>query len=189
MRRRVRAEAPRRLLELALGADPVAPPGLVPRDRDMDETLEEIALGGGRGAPRELELLVRGEERAAPDQLEAVRVGLFNARHSGYLPSVATILLAGVDLFFRAKLEALLPDHHVISTDGIDPPDLVIADISRIDPGEVADAYPDVPIVGFANHADTTGLRAANNAGFDQVVVKAALQERAAQIVAELTAR
>ena len=77
----------------------------------------------------------------------------------------------------------------MISTDGIDPPDLVIADISRIDPGEVADAYPDVPIVGFANHTDTTGLRAANNAGFDQVVVKAALQERAAQIVAELTAR
>ncbi len=101
---------------------------------------------------------------------------------------MATILLAGVDLFFRAKLEGLLPDHHVVTTDSIDAPDLVIADIARIDPDEVVDAWPDVPIVGFTNHTDTSGLRRAHKAGFDQVVVKSALVERAPDLVAELIA-
>jgi hypothetical protein len=61
----VRAEAPRRLLELALAADPVPAAGLVPRDRDVDEPLVEVALLRRRRAPRQLELLVRGEELAA----------------------------------------------------------------------------------------------------------------------------
>jgi hypothetical protein len=101
---------------------------------------------------------------------------------------VATILLAGVDLFFRAKLDALLPGHHLITSDSVEWPDLVIADIARIDPEEVVDAYPDVPIVGFTNHADTGGLRRANSAGFDQVLVKSALDERAAEVVDRLLA-
>jgi len=101
---------------------------------------------------------------------------------------VATILLCGVDTFFRGKLEALLPGHHLVTTDSVDWPELVIADISRVDPEEVADTYPDVPILGFTNHNDTGGLRRAHAAGFDQVIVKAALQERAAEIVEELTA-
>jgi hypothetical protein len=101
---------------------------------------------------------------------------------------VATILLAGVDLFFRAKLEGLLPDHHVVTTDSIDAPDLVIADISRVEPDDVVDAWPDIPIVGFTNHTDTAGLRRAHKAGFDQVVVKSALVERAPDLVAELIA-
>jgi len=101
---------------------------------------------------------------------------------------VSTILLAGVDLFFRAKLEALLPAHKLLGADGVDPPDLVIADISRIEPEEVADAYPDVPILGFTNHTDTAGLRRAHAAGFDQVVVKSALVERAQDLVDALTA-
>src|ERR1044071_3182210 len=84
-----------------------------------------------------------------------------------YARQVATILLAGVDLFFRGKLEGLLPGHHLITVDSIDPPDIVIADIARIDPDEVADTYPDVPIVGYSNHTDTAGLRAAHHAGFD----------------------
>jgi DNA-binding NarL/FixJ family response regulator len=99
---------------------------------------------------------------------------------------VATILLAGVDLFFRGKLEALLPGHHFVTTDAVDEPDLVIADIARIEPEEVADAYPDIPIVGYTNHTDTTGLRAAHEAGFDQVVAKSALVERAPVLVEEL---
>jgi hypothetical protein len=99
---------------------------------------------------------------------------------------VATILLAGVDLFFRGKLEALLPGHHFVTADSVDDPELVICDISRVDPDEVADLYPDIPIVGFANHADTSGLRRANAAGFDQVLVKSALQERAPQLIEEL---
>ena len=99
---------------------------------------------------------------------------------------MATILLVGVDLYFRAKLEGLLAGHHVVTVDSIDPPDLVIADIARIDPDEVADSYPEVPIVGFSNHADTAGLRAAHMAGFDQVLAKSALVERAPQVVKEL---
>ncbi len=99
---------------------------------------------------------------------------------------MATILLCGVDLFFRGKLEALLPGHHFITADNVDPPDLVIADIARIDPDDVAESYPEVPILGFTSHTDTAGLRAAQAAGFDQVLVKSALQERASQIVEEL---
>ena len=105
-----------------------------------------------------------------------------------YAPHVATILLCGVDTFFRGKLEALLPGHHLVTTESVDWPDLVIADISRVDPEDVADAYPDVPILGFGGHTDTSGLRRAHAAGFDQVIVKNALQERAAQLVEELTA-
>lgn len=101
---------------------------------------------------------------------------------------MATILLCGVDVYFRGKLEALLRGHHLITTDSADWPELVIADISRVDPNDVADSYPDVPIVGFGGHTDTAGLRRAHAAGFDQVLVKNALQERAAQIVEELTA-
>jgi DNA-binding NarL/FixJ family response regulator len=100
---------------------------------------------------------------------------------------VATILLCGVDLFFRGKLEALLLDHHLITVDHTDPPELVIVDISRVDAEEVADAYPDVPILGYTNHTDTAGLRAAHAAGFDQVVAKSALVERARELVDELT--
>ena len=101
---------------------------------------------------------------------------------------MATILLVGVDLFFRAKLESALPEHHLVTTESVDAPEVVIADIARIDPDEVADSFPDVPIVGFTNHTDTAGLRRAHEAGFDQVVVKSALVERVQEVVAELTA-
>jgi hypothetical protein len=101
---------------------------------------------------------------------------------------VATILLAGVDLYFRGKLEGLLPGHRLTTTDSVDPPELVIADVSRIDPEEVADAYPDVPLIGFTNHTDTAGLRAAHGAGFDQVMAKSALVERCPTVVEELLA-
>jgi DNA-binding NarL/FixJ family response regulator len=101
---------------------------------------------------------------------------------------VATILLAGVDLFFRGKIEGLLPGHHLTTTDSVDPPELVICDVSRIDPAEVADAYPDVPILGFTNHTDTAGLRAAHTAGFDQVLAKSALDERLQETVEQLIA-
>jgi DNA-binding NarL/FixJ family response regulator len=99
---------------------------------------------------------------------------------------VATILLAGVDLFFRGKLEALLPGHHFITADNVADPELVICDIARIDPDEVADTYPDIPIVGFTNHTDTSGLRRAHAAGFDQVLARSALQESAPKLIEEL---
>ena len=100
---------------------------------------------------------------------------------------MATVLLVGVDLFFRAKLDALLAEgHKLVTTDSIDPPDLVIVDVARVDAEEVADSYADVPILGFTNHTDTAGLRAAQAAGLDRVVVRSALAERAPQLVAEL---
>jgi DNA-binding NarL/FixJ family response regulator len=100
---------------------------------------------------------------------------------------MATILLCGVDLFIRGKLEAVLPEHRFTTSDGVDPPDLVIADIARIDANDVVDNYPDVPILGYTNHTDTEGLRRAHAAGFDQVIVKSALVERARELVEELT--
>ena len=101
---------------------------------------------------------------------------------------MATILLCGVDLYFRAKLEASLPLHRLVTRDNVDEPELVIADVSRIDPDEVADAYPDIPLLGFTNHKDTAGLRAAHTAGFDQVVAKSALVERTEELVGGLLA-
>ena len=99
---------------------------------------------------------------------------------------MATILLVGVDLFFRSKLDVLLAGHHLVTTDTIAEPELVLVDISRVEPEEVAESYPDIPIVGFSGHTDTTGLRRAHAAGFDQVLARSALQERAAEVVAEL---
>ena len=101
---------------------------------------------------------------------------------------MATILLCGVDLFFRGKLEGLLPAHRLVTTDSAHTPELVIADIARIDPDEVADAFPDVPILGFTNHTDTNGLRAAHAAGFDQVIAKSALFERTREVIEGLIA-
>jgi len=60
-------EAPARLLELAFAADPVTAPGLVPGDRDVNEPLEEVALGRLGGTPRVFQLLVSGEELAGPN--------------------------------------------------------------------------------------------------------------------------
>jgi hypothetical protein len=114
--------------------------------------------------------------------------GLSGHGRARYPPGVATILLCGVDVYFRGKLEALLPGHHFVTTDSADWPDLVIADISRVDPMDVADSYPEIPILGFGGHTDTAGLRRAHEAGFDHVLVKNALQERAAQVVDELIA-
>jgi hypothetical protein len=106
-----------------------------------------------------------------------------------YIPAVATILLVGVDLFFRGKLDVLLGgSHRLTTTESIDPPDLVIVDVARVDPDEVAETYPDVPILGFTNHTDTAGLRAAQAAGLDRIVVRSALAERASQLVDELVA-
>jgi DNA-binding NarL/FixJ family response regulator len=99
---------------------------------------------------------------------------------------VATILLVGVDLYLRGKLEASLAGHHLVTTGSADPPDCVVADVSRVDPDDVAESYPDAPILGFTNHTDTAGLRRAHEAGFDQVVAKSALVERGPQLIDEL---
>jgi DNA-binding NarL/FixJ family response regulator len=94
-----------------------------------------------------------------------------------------TVLLCGVDLFVRGKLEAVLPEHHFTTSDGVELPDLVIADIARIDANDVVERFPDVPILGYTNHTDTEGLRRAHAAGFDQVVAKSLLFERARELI------
>lgn len=98
---------------------------------------------------------------------------------------MATILLEGVDLFFRGKLEGLLREHDLTARAGV-AGDLVIADISRVDPVAVVAKHPGLPVLGYGNHTDTAGLRAAHAAGFGQVVVKSALVERAPLLVARL---
>jgi len=102
--------------------------------------------------------------------------------------AVATILLVGVDLYIRGKLEASLPGHRLATSESVDPPDIVIADVARVDPSEVADSYPEVPLLGFTNHTDTAGLRRAHEAGFDQVVAKSALDDRAPELIDQLLA-
>ncbi len=99
---------------------------------------------------------------------------------------MATVLLVGVDLMFRSKLEGPLTGHRLVTSDSTDPPDLVICDIARVDADEVADAWPEIPILGFTNHTDTRGLQRAHAAGFDQVIVRSALVDRARQVVDEL---
>jgi hypothetical protein len=192
MLRREGPKASGGLLQLSVAPDLVSAAGLVPGDDDVHEPLEEVLLRGLGRAPGVLERLVRGEVLARPGEVEAP---LEVALHPGYDASkcypraaVSTILLAGVDLFIRGKLEASLPGHHLVTSDSADPPDLVIADVARVDPYDVADSYPDVPLLGFTNHKDTAGLRRANEAGFDQVVAKSALDERAPELIEELAA-
>ena len=108
------------------------------------------------------------------------------ALRSATVGRVPTILLVGVDLFFRGKLDVLLSGHQLVTTDTVETPEIVIADISRVEPDEVADAYPDIPIVGFTSHTDTAGLRRAHEAGFDQVLAKSALEERVPLLIDEL---
>jgi hypothetical protein len=99
---------------------------------------------------------------------------------------MATILLVGVDLMVRSRLDGVLGGHRLVTSDSVDPPDLVLCDIARVDADDVVDAWPGTPIVGFTNHTDTAGLQRAHTAGFDQVIVRSALYERAREVVDEL---
>jgi hypothetical protein len=166
--------------------------------------VEAVGLGGVERAAHveERELVLTGPDDAGSpgrDVLDARNGGELAHGHvrtlaehferpleGGTLRAVATILLVGVDVFFRGKLDVLLAGHKLTTTESIDPPDLVIVDVARMDAEEVAETYPDVPILGFTNHTDTAGLRAAQTAGLDRVVVRSALAERAPQLVEEL---
>lgn len=96
--------------------------------------------------------------------------------------------MAGVDPLFAVKLSGLLAGHRLTSTESIETPDLVIADVARIDPVEVADAYPETPILGYSNHGDPSSLRVAQEAGLDRVVDRPALVENVEELISELTA-
>jgi hypothetical protein len=64
----------------------------------------------------------------------------------------------------------------------------VSADLARIDAEDLADTYPEVPILGYTNHTDTAGLRRAHAPGFDQVIAKSALFERGREVIDGLIA-
>ena len=100
----------------------------------------------------------------------------------------AVVQLAGVDLFFRAKIEAMLTaaGHTVVAKPGGPPPDLVIADVNRSDPAEVLARFPGVPVLGFGQHTDPQALRAARQAGFAKVVARSVLSDRLPELVDEL---
>ena len=101
---------------------------------------------------------------------------------------MAKILLAGVNPPFVGKLKELLAGHQLTSTESIEAPDLVVADVTRVEPGEIADAYPETPILGYAGHADPFRLRTAQEAGFDRVVDRSLLLENAEDLISELIA-
>jgi len=188
---RIRAEPARRLLELALAPRAVLALRVKPGDGHVHETLEEVTLLSRGDPPLVLEFLVGVEVPSLADQLKsstkAHRARLSASAKGASVARVATILLVGVDLFFRGKLDGLLPGHRLVTSDSVDPPDLVIADIARVEPEEVVEAWPDIPILGYTNHTDKAGLQRAHTAGFDQVIVKSALVERAPELVAELS--
>jgi len=102
---------------------------------------------------------------------------------------VSKILLVGVDPLFAGKLSQLLAGHQLTSTESIEAPDLVIADVTRIEPGEIADAFPETPILGYAGHADPFNLRTAQEAGLDRIVDRSLLLDNAEDLISELIAR
>ena len=67
---RVGTEPSPGLRELPLTPDAVPAAGLVPRNGDVHEPLQEVALRRLRRPPGVLERLVRGEVLAAADQLD-----------------------------------------------------------------------------------------------------------------------
>ena len=101
---------------------------------------------------------------------------------------MSVVQLAGVDLFFRGKIDAMLAasGHEVVAKPGGPAPDLVIADVNRTDPDEVLARFPGVPVLGFGRHTDPELLRAARRAGFAKVVARSVLSERLPELVEEL---
>ncbi len=101
---------------------------------------------------------------------------------------MSVVQLAGVDLFFRAKIEAMLTasGHQVIAKAGGPPPDLVIADVNRTEPKEVLARFPGIPVLGFAQHTDPQRLRDARAAGFATVVPRSVLSDRLPELVSDL---
>jgi hypothetical protein len=71
VQRRVGGQASNCLVELSLRRDGSSAACLIPGDGDVDESLVEVPLLGGRSAPDVLEHLVRGEVLAPADQLDA----------------------------------------------------------------------------------------------------------------------
>jgi hypothetical protein len=99
---------------------------------------------------------------------------------------MASVALYDVDLFFRAKIEAMLTaGGHRLAAAG-ESPDVVVADVNRCDPGAVVAAAGAIPVLGFGRHTDAPLLRAARSAGFARVVPRSVLAARLGDLIAEL---
>ncbi len=120
---------------------------------------------------------------------------------------MATVLLAVNDLFFTAKLEALLRQagHTPQKGGGSDallasataaPPDLLIVDLnaSHLDPldllrrwkaGETTAA---LPVLAYTNHTNVDGMRQAMELGAEKVVARSEIAAHLPGLVARLTA-
>ena len=77
----------------------------------------------------------------------------------------------------------LCPDHVFVTSETVELPDIVIVDIGRVDPDDVADLYPDMPIIGFTSHVAPEALHRARAAGFDEIVEKALLVEQPGELI------
>ena len=75
MGRGERREPMQRLESLSFRRDGTTTVALVGGDDDVHQTLEEVTLVDGASAPRELELLVRGEELTRLRECQALLVG------------------------------------------------------------------------------------------------------------------
>jgi hypothetical protein len=73
MRRRIGLESADRFAELPFHCNRARATGLVPRDRDVNEPLEEVAFLCRRGAPHLLENFVCGEILAGANQRDPAR--------------------------------------------------------------------------------------------------------------------
>jgi hypothetical protein len=99
---------------------------------------------------------------------------------------MAVVALVDVDLFFRAKIEAMLnATGHRLAAAG-EPADVVVADVNRCDPAVVVAAAGAVPVLGFGRHTDAALLRSARAAGFAKVVPRSVLAERLGDLIADL---
>jgi hypothetical protein len=99
---------------------------------------------------------------------------------------MAVVALADVDLFFRAKIEAMLTAAgHRLAAAG-EAADVVIADVNRCDPAAVVAAAGGVPVLGFGRHTDAALLRSARAAGFAKVVPRSVLSGRLGDLIADL---
>ena len=126
-------------VELALAADSVPRPAWYHATATWTSPWRKSRSAGGGGAPRVLELLVRREElarrisstrRSRRDAADCAR----SSRRALRSRPVATILLAGSTSSSGGSSRASSPDITSITADSVDPPDLVIADIARIEP-------------------------------------------------------
>jgi len=117
---------------------------------------------------------------------------------------MATVLLAVHDLFFTAKLEALLRQAgHTPVQGGADPPavaagslpDLLIVDLNatHLDPLDLLrrwkaePATTGVPVLAYTNHANVDGMRQAMELGAEKVVARSEIASHLPGLVARLT--